>query len=204
MPISRTSTSTSSGASRIVTGRPCSLLKLRSLAATRRPAPTAAAMKSLVVVLPTLPVMPTTVAGSCAGPGGQVEQRPAVSATLTVGRLRRPVARRTSRRPRRGGGGDEVVTVALGHDRHEELARPTQRESNDAPATSTSGPTSSPPVAAATSDARNLTAPNGTVDSVPCERIHLIVLFGGRSAEHEVSCVTATHVLGAIDLDRTG
>lgn len=31
---------------------------------------------------------------------------------------------------------------------------------------------------------------------------HLIVLFGGRSAEHEVSCVTATHVLAAIDRDR--
>ena len=34
------------------------------------------------------------------------------------------------------------------------------------------------------------------------QRTNLIVLFGGRSAEHEVSCVTATHVLGAIDLDR--
>ena len=31
------------------------------------------------------------------------------------------------------------------------------------------------------------------------ERIHLVVLFGGQSAEHDVSCVTATHVLRAID-----
>ncbi len=31
------------------------------------------------------------------------------------------------------------------------------------------------------------------------DRIHLIVLFGGQSAEHEVSCVTATHVLAAAD-----
>lgn len=30
-------------------------------------------------------------------------------------------------------------------------------------------------------------------------RIHLIVLFGGQSAEHEVSCTTATHVLRAAD-----
>ncbi|MCP5026801.1 MAG: D-alanine--D-alanine ligase [Actinomycetia bacterium] len=33
-------------------------------------------------------------------------------------------------------------------------------------------------------------------------RIRLIVLFGGQSAEHDVSCVTAAHVLRAIDTDR--
>jgi D-alanine-D-alanine ligase len=31
------------------------------------------------------------------------------------------------------------------------------------------------------------------------ERIHLIVLFGGESAEHDVSCTTAAHVLAAAD-----
>ncbi len=31
------------------------------------------------------------------------------------------------------------------------------------------------------------------------ERIHLVVLFGGQSAEHEVSCTTASHVLAAAD-----
>jgi D-alanine-D-alanine ligase len=31
------------------------------------------------------------------------------------------------------------------------------------------------------------------------ERLRLVVLFGGRSAEHEVSCVTAAHVLAALD-----
>jgi D-alanine-D-alanine ligase len=46
------------------------------------------------------------------------------------------------------------------------------------------------------------------------ERIHLVVLFGGQSAEHDVSCVTAAHVLRAADprryritaigIDRTG
>jgi D-alanine-D-alanine ligase len=64
---------------------------------------------------------------------------------------------------------------------------------------STSVPTSRPRVAAATSDARNLTLANGTVAVVPADRIHLVVLFGGQSAEHDVSCVTATHVLRAID-----
>lgn len=34
------------------------------------------------------------------------------------------------------------------------------------------------------------------------DRIRLVVLFGGRSAEHEVSCTTAAHVLAAIDHDR--
>jgi D-alanine-D-alanine ligase len=33
-------------------------------------------------------------------------------------------------------------------------------------------------------------------------RIHLVVLYGGQSAEHEVSCVTASHVLAAIDTSR--
>ena len=34
------------------------------------------------------------------------------------------------------------------------------------------------------------------------DRVRLVVLFGGRSAEHEVSCTTAAHVLRALDLDR--
>lgn len=34
------------------------------------------------------------------------------------------------------------------------------------------------------------------------DRVRLVVLFGGRSAEHEVSCISATSVLGAIDRDR--
>jgi len=35
---------------------------------------------------------------------------------------------------------------------------------------------------------------NGTDD-----RIHLVVVFGGQSAEHDVSCTTAAHVLAAAD-----
>jgi len=34
------------------------------------------------------------------------------------------------------------------------------------------------------------------------KRIHLIVLFGGESAEHDVSCTTAAHVLKAADPER--
>jgi D-alanine-D-alanine ligase len=34
---------------------------------------------------------------------------------------------------------------------------------------------------------------------VNSERIHLVVLFGGQSAEHDVSCTTAAHVLAAAD-----
>ncbi|MEY2446793.1 MAG: D-alanine-D-alanine ligase [Acidimicrobiaceae bacterium] len=34
------------------------------------------------------------------------------------------------------------------------------------------------------------------------DRIRLVVLFGGRSAEHEVSCTSALHVLRAVDSDR--
>ncbi|MGH9273147.1 MAG: D-alanine--D-alanine ligase, partial [Acidimicrobiales bacterium] len=34
------------------------------------------------------------------------------------------------------------------------------------------------------------------------DRVRLVVLFGGQSAEHEVSCVSAYHVLRAVDPDR--
>ena len=36
-------------------------------------------------------------------------------------------------------------------------------------------------------------------DANPDERGRLVVLFGGRSAEHDVSCVSARHVLAAVD-----
>ena len=38
--------------------------------------------------------------------------------------------------------------------------------------------------------------------SRPLNPIRVLVLFGGQSAEHEVSCLSATHVLAAIDRDR--
>ena len=76
------------------------------------------------------------------------------------------------------------------------------RESNEAPSTVVSGPESEPPTAAATCDASNLTVRNGTVAVVSGDRIHLVVLFGGQSAEHDVSCTTAAHVLAAADPSR--
>ncbi len=38
--------------------------------------------------------------------------------------------------------------------------------------------------------------------SGPEDKIRLVVLFGGQSAEHDVSCITAAHVLAAADPDR--
>src|SRR5687768_9819882 len=70
------------------------------------------------------------------------------------------------------------------------------RLSIDAPSRATSSPTRRPRVAAATSPVVNRT---------PCtlpDVIRLVVLFGGQSAEHEVSCVTAASVLGAVDPER--
>ena len=60
MPISSTNAWQSSGALSNVMGTPWSLLNERELAATFSVDPIAAAAKSLVVVLPTEPVMPTT------------------------------------------------------------------------------------------------------------------------------------------------
>ncbi|MFV0318124.1 MAG: D-alanine--D-alanine ligase family protein [Microthrixaceae bacterium] len=34
------------------------------------------------------------------------------------------------------------------------------------------------------------------------ERVRLVMLFGGRSAEHDISCISATHVLAALDRER--
>jgi D-alanine-D-alanine ligase len=45
-------------------------------------------------------------------------------------------------------------------------------------------------------------AGTSTGSGAPDERIHLIVLFGGESAEHDVSCTTAAHVLRAADPER--
>ena len=61
MPISTTRSWASSGAAKMVRGTPMRLLKLPAVACTRRPAPRPAASISLVVVLPTEPVTPTTV-----------------------------------------------------------------------------------------------------------------------------------------------
>ena len=40
------------------------------------------------------------------------------------------------------------------------------------------------------------------MDDPTPDRIHVVLLFGGRSAEHDVSCVTAAHVLQALDPEK--
>jgi D-alanine-D-alanine ligase len=45
--------------------------------------------------------------------------------------------------------------------------------------------------------------PGGILAAMPTSpRAHVILLFGGRSAEHDVSTITALHVLGALDRER--
>ena len=45
-------------------------------------------------------------------------------------------------------------------------------------------------------------APQPVGDNVGDARIHLVVLYGGQSAEHDVSCTTAAHVLRAADPEK--
>ncbi len=131
MPISSTMTSVSSGLSRMVTGRPCSLLKLRGLAAVRRVLPSAAASRSLVEVLPTDPVTPTTASGrrERAQPPSAISAAAVSSTSITVQLGREAEGPdRTAGERRSGAGregvGDVVVPVAGGDDRHEQRPRP--------------------------------------------------------------------------------
>ena len=117
----------SSAAPSTVTGNPCSLLKLRALAATRRVAPIAAAARSLVLVLPTLPVMPTTGAPRrrTAQAASVINASP-VSSTAIAGIVTAGSGgpcRQVGAGPGVGRRRDEVVTVTVGDDRHEQLTR---------------------------------------------------------------------------------
>ena len=195
----------SSGAPRIVTGRPCSLLKLRSLAATRRPAPTAARTRSLVLVLPTLPgdaddrrrqprrgpttprsiraaaVSATSMAGSVgAVPRGathSVAAAPAATAASTKSCPSRSATSGTNSWPGRRSSGSRT--------RRRRLARRRR--------------TSVPPVARGHLGCPDPHGAERYRSDAWRDRIHLVVLFGGQSAEHDVSCVTAAHVLAAVD-----
>ena len=165
--------------------------------------------------------MPTTRSGS-RRPGVRGRGRagrPGVSSTSTAVPPSGGPGGEVGGGPGGQGGGHEVVAVALGHHRHEQLAaghgpgvdggarRPPRRARR-------AGRRS----AAATSPTRSRTA--GTVPHVARRpaprvrssrpavpeplppRVRLVVLFGGRSAEHEVSCVSAASVLGAVDPGR--
>jgi D-alanine--D-alanine ligase len=182
------------------------LLKLRSLAVTRRVAPSDAAMKSFVVVFPTLPVTATTGTSSRRRP-----HAPSASRAAAVSATRTAVPGRSAATGSlvKYAGAPAVVASGMKSCPSRSATIGTNscpgrrlRVSNETPSTSTSGPTSVPPVASATWDASNLMGRNGTVASVSNDRIHLVVLFGGQSAEHDVSCTTAAHVLAAADPDK--
>ena len=153
-------------------------------------------MRSFTDVLPTDPVMPTTSA-----PRRRRARRPrsssaaAVSATAIAGDAVGGTRCVGERRGRAGGegGGDEVVAVALGDDRHEQLARPHGRgvdgDAVDLDVGAVQRRRRSPPRCrwpGSRTDACLRLAPVARPD-----RIRLVVLFGGQSAEHEVSCTSA-------------
>ena len=157
-PISSTTHCASSGALRSVSGRPSSLLKERSLADVRKDDARHSRTRSLVVVLPTEPVIPTTP-----WPTRPRATRPRciraaeVSSTTTAVA---PIGSRTSDRP-------EHRHAAQARRNRARRARPRWarraararivRESMLAPSTETSGPTSSPPSWAASSEVENRT-----------------------------------------------
>ena len=162
-----------------------------------------------MLVLPTLPVIPTTGRRQPArAPTRRGPSAPrAVSATSIAGAVAAIGRLATSGRPpapARRRGGDEVVAVALGDERHEQLAGPqragVERGSveldvgADERAARRRGDVGCPEPHGA-ERYRRAVARWRTVPS----RIHLVVLFGGQSAEHDVSCVTAAHVLAAVD-----
>ena len=125
-PISTTTASTSSGALHKVRGTPNSLLNDRSEAAVRNEPDRTAARRSLVVVLPTEPVIPTT--RRAAGPGmacqrgqcrchvGHDERWSATDPSTWTGWSTSTAAAPAVERRR-----DEVVSVTLSTDRCEQL-----------------------------------------------------------------------------------
>ena len=159
-----------------------------------------------MLVLPTLPVMPTTVGGQAgASPAGQRHQRVAGVGDLDRGDpssagIERRAAGQVGGRPGGDGVGDEVVPVAVGDDRHEQLARAQRPGVEGGPVDLDVRPDETAPRSPRPRRMPGTSRPR-TVPSWPVTagRTHLVVLFGGQSAEHDVSCVTATHVLRAID-----
>ena len=125
MPISSTSTSVSAGAPRIVTGRPCSLLKLRSFAVDPASGADGGAHEVLRARL-------ADAARDADDGGVEAAARPRRQRHQRGGgvgdlddrdrRVDRP-GRERRRGAACGGRGDEVVAVARGDERHEQLAR---------------------------------------------------------------------------------
>ena len=152
MPISSTSASVSSGEFKMVTGSPVSLLKLFSFADVRSPALNAARARSLVLVLPTDPVIPITCAVSrCRPHAARLSNAAAVSATTTA------VPDPGSRCDRYAGAPLLDAEVMNSWPSRSATSATNScpgvrlRLSNDTPSRDTSGPKSVPPVALATS-----------------------------------------------------
>ena len=122
-PISHTTACVPGGTDRIVSGRPISLLNDSGLAATDSVAPSAAAVKSFVHVLPVEPVMPRNVALSPSPfPRCQKGQRHKGIRHIDHGELRRQLAvdvgvrlDHRARGPGRRRIGDEPVRIEVRH-----------------------------------------------------------------------------------------
>ena len=129
-------------------------------------------------------------------------------------------------------GADEVVPVALGHHGDEQLAAPHEARVDrrprhgdvgaDEPSAGGGGDLAgahlhggrSSHLPAAARHAAPTAAPQDGIGRpagaapvrshamASSDRVRLVVLFGGQSAEHEVSCISAAHVLAASDPDR--
>ncbi len=123
-PISSTTHRASSEALSRVSGRPSSLLNDRSLAAVGKLEPRHAATRSLVVVLPTEPVMPTTPPTRARASSPRPMSARAVSPTTTAVPPTGPVAVEVRRRTGGERGPDEGMAVPLGHDGDEQLPWP--------------------------------------------------------------------------------
>ena len=116
------------------------------------------------------------------------------------------------------------MAVALGNNRHEQLPhrdgalikrRPLQVGVFTAEATAHGmcnigchETHTKPHLTSATPDEHDTSSTRDRMSEVPLirvtsrSRIHVVVIFGGESAEHDVSCVTAAHVLRALDPER--
>ena len=116
-PISSTTHCASSGALRSVSGRPSSLLKERSLAAVRKAEARHARRRSLVVVLPTEPVIPTTPPTRPRASTPRFISATDVSATLTAVPPTGACMRQVGGRAGVERGRDEGVPVPVGDDR---------------------------------------------------------------------------------------
>src|ERR687890_658876 len=208
-PISRTKTSVLSSAARTVRGNPISLLKLPAVAETRRPLDRKTASRaSLTVVLPTVPVTPTTLgefilfrlhrASSCNATSG--------SSTTTVGTGSGREATAATAPLRYASGAKSAPSVRPCSAKKSSPPR-TLRESTEAPVTRASAwaPFNLPPKA-------SVTAASETVFNVSCppfsrlgqelDRGEVLGVSGGGEAYKRGNVLVAVESRLGVDLLR--